>query len=404
MRSRYMWRSSLLLALFTIAFSAFITACSNNTSTTGTTSANSGNGVANQSPIKIGGVFSVSGTASSLGKPEMDTVKMLVEKTNAEGGINGRKIELIAYDDKSDQNEAVLSMKKLIEQDKVVVVIGSSTSGNSLAISPLAEKAQIPLISVASSKKITTPTKKYVFKMAQGDDINSHRIVDYLKKNNLVKIAWLNVDNAFGSSGKAEFEPIAKQAGIEIVVSDVFEATVNDAKPMLTRVKNANPQAIVIWGTNQESAVVTKNIRELGIEAPIIGQQGMASPKYIELAGKASEGVLITAARVLVYDQLPDDNKQKKVIEEYVKAFQNKYNYSTSSFGGHGWDAFHIVKKAIETAGDDPQKIRDAIESGTKDFIGISGIFNLSSEDHNGLDGDSLVMIEVKNGKFTLKE
>nr|WP_226375406.1 ABC transporter substrate-binding protein [Effusibacillus dendaii] len=263
----------------------FVTACGNNTATT-----SSSNNSTSQKTIRIGGVFSASGGSSPLGKPEMDTLKMMVDKANAEGGINGRKIELVAYDDKSDQNEAVLDMKKLIEQDKVVAVIGGTSSGNSLAMIPLAEKSKIPFLSLAASKNINIPTKQFVFKTAQGDDVVVPRVVEYLKTHNLMKVAWLGVDNSFGSSGKEEFDALTKQAGIQTVISETFEATVNDAKPMLTRVKNANPQAIVIWGTTQESAVVTKNVRELGIDVPIVESHGIASSKFIELVGNAANG------------------------------------------------------------------------------------------------------------------
>jgi branched-chain amino acid transport system substrate-binding protein len=381
----------------------FLTACGGN-NTANNPASNSGNAGGEAKPIKIGVVLSTSGTASSLGKPEMDTVKMLAEKTNAAGGINGRKVELITYDDKSDQNEAVLSTKKLIEQDKVVAIIGGSTSGNSLAMIPLVEKAKIPFISVASSKQIISPVKPFVFKTAHGDDTNAMRIIDYLKKHNLTKVAWLNVDNAFGSSGKTEFDALVKGTGIEVVSSDVFEATVNDAKPMLTRVKNANPQVVIVWGTNQEASVITKNIRELGIEVPIIGGQGIASDKFIELAGDAANGVIFSAGRLLVYDQLPADNKQKKGLEEYAKEFQQRYNYPANSFGTHAWDAYKIFETAIKTAGDDPLKIRDAIETGTKDFVGMGGIFNMSKENHNGLDETSMAMIQIKDKKWKLVE
>lgn len=384
-----------LLSLLMVFFTA---ACGNNASTTSSKDA------AGNRPIKIGGVFSVSGSASSLGKPELDTLKMVVDKANAQGGINGRKIELITYDDKSNQNEAVLATKKLIEQDKVVAVIGGTISGNSLAMIPLVEKAQIPYISLGASKNINRPAKTFVFKSTQGDEVVVPRVVEYLKSRNFTRVAWLNVDNSYGSSGKEEFDALAKQAGIETVISETFEATVNDAKPMLTRVKNANPQAVVIWGTTQESAVVTKNVRELGIDVPIIESHGIANQQFIDLAGKAAEGVVFPAGRLLVVEQLPDDNKQKKVLQEYAKEFQDKYQYPPSTFGGHAWDAFEILKTAIQTAGDDPLKIRDAIESGTKDLVGTSGIYNMSKDDHNGLKSDALVIIEIKDGKWKLKE
>lgn len=354
--------------------------------------------------IKIGGVFSSSGGSSTLGKPQMDTLKMLVDEANAAGGISGKKIELYSYDDKSDQNEAVLNMKKLLEQDKVSVIVGGTISGNALAIIPLAEKAKVPLIAVAASKKINIPTKQFIFKTAQGDDLVVPRVIEYLKANNLTNIAWLNVDNSFGSSAHEEFKNLAPAAGIKAVIEDVFEPTVNDAKPMLTRVKNANPQAIIIWGTTQESAVVTKNVRELGITLPIIESHGIANAQFIELTGDASEGVVFPAGSLLVSDQLGDDNVQKKVLENYKKQFEAKYGYAASTFGGHVWDAFEIIKKAVETAGTDPVKLRDAIENGTKDFVGISGIFTMSDKTHNGLKTDALSIIEIKGKKWTLKK
>ncbi|MEB3101719.1 ABC transporter substrate-binding protein [Ferviditalea candida] len=355
-------------------------------------------------PIKIGGLFAASGGASSLGKPEMDTVKMMVEQANANGGIGGRQLELVAYDTKGDQNEAVLDMKKLIENDKVAAVIGGTTSGECMALIPIAEKAKVPFIALGASKAINIPAKPYVFKTPQGDDIVAPRVVKYLKDHNLTKVAWLNVDNSFGSSGKEEYDKAAKAAGIETVISESFEATVNDAKPMLTRVKNANPQAIVVWGTTQESAVVTKNIRELKIDVPILESHGIANAQFIELAGKAAEGVIFPAGRLLVADKLPDDNKQKKILVDYAKNFQAKFNYPASTFGGHAWDAFEILTNAIKTAGDDPQKIRDTLENNTKDIVGTGGIFNYTKDDHNGLNADALAMIKIEMGKWVLEE
>ena len=385
---------ALLFVCMALMLTAAMAACGNKPNNSG------GNGEKALEPIKIGAIFSVSGSASTLGKPEMDTIKMLVDQWNQNGGIDGRKIELYAYDDKSDQNEAVLNMKKVLEQDKVSVVIGGTTSGNSLAMIPLAEKAKVPFFSVAASKDINIPVKKYVFKMAQGDDIVAPRVVDYLKKNNLTNIAWLSVDNSFGSSGKQEFDKAAAAAGIRTVIADVFEATVNDAKPTLTRVKKENPQAIVVWGTTQESAVVTKNIRELGIQVPIIESHGIANTQFIDLAGDAANGVIFPAGRLLISDQLPDSDPQKKVLEDYKKQFKDKFGYEASTFGGHVWDAFHIIVEGVKKSGTDPEKLRDTFESNTKQFVGISGTFTLSADDHNGLKSDALSMIQIQDKKW----
>ncbi|WP_252393392.1 ABC transporter substrate-binding protein [Hydrogenibacillus sp. N12] len=354
-------------------------------------------------PIKIGAFFSASGGAAPLGKPELDTVKMLVDELNQKGGIGGRPVELIAYDDKSDQNEAVLAVKKLIESDKVAAIVGGTISGNSLAVIPQVEKAGVPYLSVAASRQVARPDdgspRKWTFKTAQGDDIVIDKVLEFLKEQNLTKIAWLNVANAYGSSGRAEFERLAPNYGIEAVAKEEFEATVNDAKAMLTRVKKANPQAIVVWGTVQESAVVTKNIRELGFDVPVIESHGIGNPQFIQLAGEAAENVVFPIGRIVVADQLPDSDPQKATLLEYKKAYEAKYGTAPSTFGGHAWDAFQILVAAIEKAGTDPVAIRDAIE-GTKNFVGITGVFNFSPDDHTGLTKDSLVIARVKNGAF----
>jgi branched-chain amino acid transport system substrate-binding protein len=260
------WFSLLLSFVFTFS----LTACNSSKETGGKTSSSGDGG-----EIKIGAIFDTSGVAAPLGKGEMDTVQMLVDKVNEKGGINGKKIKLISIDSKSDQNQAVLAMKKVIEQEKVVAVIGGTTSGNSLAMLPIAMKAQIPFISVASSKQINAPDdgskRDWVFKVAQGDDVVMPKVLDFLAKQGLKKIAWLNVATSYGTSGHEEFKRLVKNYDLNVVIEDEFEATVNDAKAMLTRVKKENPDAIIVWGTVQETSVVVKNIRELGMNIPILG-------------------------------------------------------------------------------------------------------------------------------------
>ncbi|GGB59461.1 ABC transporter substrate-binding protein [Fictibacillus barbaricus] len=387
---KWVWLFVTVLFLFTIS------ACSDSSSGEG-------------DEIIIGGVFSASGPAAPLGKGEMDTVKMLVDKVNEDGGIDGKKIKLISYDDKSDQNEAVLSMKKLIEQEKVHAVIGGTISGNTLAMIPLAEKSEIPFISLAASKQIHNPddksSRKWIFKTAQGDDVVIPKVLQYLKDEGLTKIAWLNVANAYGTSGHTEFAAMAKDFGIEAVVEEEFEATVTDAKAMLTRVKKEKPQAVVVWGTAQESAVITKNIRQIGMDVPIINSHGIGTKQFIELAGAEAEGIIFPIGRLLVADQLGDDDKQKEKLLTYQKDYEAEFNAPPSTFGGHSWDAFYLLVEAIKKAdGTDPKKVRDALEKDNGGFVGISGVFNINEKDHNGLSKDSLVMVKIKDGGWVINE
>jgi branched-chain amino acid transport system substrate-binding protein len=387
------------LSIFTLLFLLFsLTGCNSKQ----TSKSGEGDG-----EIKLGVILDTSGGAAPLGKGEMHTIKMLAEKVNNEGGINGKKIKLIALDSKSDQNQAVLAMKKVVEQEKVTAVIGGTTSGNTLAMLPIAMKAQVPFISLASSKQINAPddgsSREWVFKMAQGDDVVMPKVLSFLEKQGLKNIAWLNVATSYGTSGHSEFKRLVKDYDLNVVIEEEFEATVNDAKAMLTRVKKENPDAIIVWGTVQETAVVVKNIRELGINVPILGSNGLGSKQFIELAGEAANGVYFPAGKLPVIEQLPDSDVQKEVITTYKKEFEEKFGYAASTFGGHAYDAFMMLVAALKESGTDADKIKSYLEQ-TKKFVGVTGVFNMSESDHNGLDVDSLIMIEITNGEWKVKE
>ncbi|VEF48047.1 extracellular ligand-binding receptor [Bacillus freudenreichii] len=388
-----------LFALLVLILAASVAACGNKEESSGGSSDNGDK----TEEIKIGSIIDASGSAAPLGKPEEETIKMIIDEVNDQGGIDGKKIKLISIDSKSDQNEAVLGMKKLIEQEKVTAIVGGTISGNSLAMIPLAEKAQVPYISLAASKQINNPDDKspreWTFKTAQGDDVVIPKLLEYLEGKNLKKVAWLSVANSYGTSGHEEFEKLKGDYGIESVIEEEFEATVNDAKSMLTRVKKANPEAIIVWGTAQESAVVTKNIREIGLDVPIIESHGIGTKEFIELAGNAANGVIFPAGKLLVVDELDDSDPQKEELKKFKASYESKFDKTASTFGGHAYDGIYILLNALEEAGADKDKLREALES-TKGFVGISGVFNMEADDHNGLKSDSLTMIEIKEGEW----
>ena len=391
-----------LLSLFLLMGALLLVACSSSGEGDASGTESSGDS------IKIAGIFSASGGAAALGEPEMQTLKMLVDQKNADGGINGRKIDLVTYDDKSDQNEAILSMKKALTQDKVSIVIGGTTSGNSLAMLPLAEQNQVPYISVAASKQIYMnedgQARKWVFKMPQDDQQAVERILQYLKDNNLTKVAWLNVANSFGTGGHEEFVKHMEKYGVESVIEDEFEATVTDAKPLLTRVKKANPDAIIVWGTVQESAVVIKNIRELALDIPVLASHGVATNQFIEVAGDAANDVILPTGKLLIADKLEASNSQKELLIAYNEAFTAKYNKPASTFGAYAADAFSIATKAIEAKGNDSAALRDYIEQELGEYVGLTGTFNINEDNHMGLSPDSFAMVRIVDGKWTLED
>jgi branched-chain amino acid transport system substrate-binding protein len=356
-------------------------------------------------PIKIGAVFAITGPASWLGEPERDTAKMVAEEINVAGGIGGRPIELIIEDDGGDETKSVLAVKKLIDKDNVVAIIGPSTSGTSMAVKGIAEEKKVPLISCAAAITIVTPVaeRKWVFKTAQSDTHAAQRIFEYMKGKGIAKVAILTVQNGFGDSGRKELLAAAPAFGITVAADERYGQGDTDMTAQLTKIKGTDAQAIVNWSIGPTQVIVTKNVRQLGITLPFFQSHGFGNTKNLEQAGEAAEGVHAVMGRLLVAEGLPETHPQKKVLMAYKKAYESKFGKEVSTFGGHAYDALQVLVQAVKTAGTDREKLRDAIET-TKGFVGTAGVFNFSAEDHNGLTKDAFEILKVKGGKFTLAD
>lgn len=351
--------------------------------------------------VKIGGLFAVTGPASFLGEPERNTAQMVVDEINKAGGIRGTKLELVTYDTAGDATKAVQLANKLIKNDKVAAIVGPSTTGESMAVIPVAEKERVPLISCAAGIKITEPVKPWVFKTAQNDTLAVAKIYDSLQKQKVRKIAILTVSDGFGSSGREQLKAQAARYGLEILVDDTFGPKDTDMTSQLTKIRGSQAQAIICWGTNPGPAIVAKNAKQLGIKTPLYMSHGVSSKKFIELAGDAAEGVRLPSGKVIVADLLPASDSQKKSLLSYVRDYKNHYRVEGDHFGGHAWDAVMLIKGAIERGATTPEAIRNQLEK-TRNFHGIGGTFNYSPTDHAGLTKDAFVLVEVKNKDWVI--
>jgi branched-chain amino acid transport system substrate-binding protein len=355
-------------------------------------------------PYKIGAVFSITGVGSFLGEPEKKTAEMIADQINKAGGINGQPLELIVYDDESDATKCNLAVKKLIKKDKVPVIIGPTRSGESLAVVSVAEEAQVPLISCATSYKIVTPieSRRWIFKVAGSDAHVVGRMFDYMKSKGIERVAIMTDSTGYGASAREEFLRLAPEYGMTIVADERFGPQDTDLTAQLTKIRGTQPQAIVNWSVGPTQILAVKNWRDLGLDSiPLFQSHGFGSLKNLELAGPAAEGVLLPLARVNVGPLLPDDQPQKKVIMAYTADYEQRFKEPISSFGGHAWDAMHLAIAALKAVGPDSAKIRDHIEN-TRGFVGMHGIFNFSPQDHNGLSKNDLEMVVVKDGKWAL--
>lgn len=350
--------------------------------------------------LKIGAILSVTGPTAFLGVPEANTLKMLVEEVNGSGGINGNQIELIIKDSAGQKEKAVSYAKQLIEEEKVFAIIGPTRTGSTLAIKSLCEKSGTLLISCASSKMIVDPVAKFVFKTPQNDSLAVRKIFEHMKTKNISKIAVAAGGTGFGKMGKKFSEELAGEYGITVVTTEVYAPNVKDLSSLVAKWKgNADIQAVINWSIVPAQTILAKNMRQSGWDVPLYLSHGFGNIKYVEVGGKAVEGVIFPAGRLLVAESLADDHPQKKVLVAYKTAYEQKYNEPVSTFGGHAYDALMILKQALETVGEqDKEKVRQTIENMT--FVGTGGVFKFSPTDHSGLDINAFEMMTVKDGKF----
>jgi branched-chain amino acid transport system substrate-binding protein len=324
---------------------------------------------------------------------------MLAQELNARGGVEGQPIALVVKDSQGSPEKAVSFAKQLIEEEKVVAIIGPTTSGETMAIKGIAEEGKTLLLSCAAAEVIVQPVAAHVFKVAPKDRFAAEMIFHDLKAKGLTRVGVVSSNTGFGKAGKEQLEKLAGEHGIQIAVNEVYDKGASDLTAEATKLKAANVQAIVNWSVEPAQSIVIKNVRQLGLTVPIYQSHGFANLQYARAAGAAAEGVIFPAGRLVVAGSLPEGHPQRAVLEGYKKAYEARFKDDVSTFGGHAYDAFTLLVRALREAGGDREKLRAAIE-GTKGFVGTGGVFNFSPADHNGLGIDAFELVTVKDGRF----
>ena len=349
--------------------------------------------------LTIGALLSVTGPAAFLGAPEARTLEMLAEQANAKGGVAGHKVRLIVKDTGGSPEKAVSFARQLIDEEKVFAIIGPSTSGESLQVKAIAEEGKTPLISLAAAEVIVNPVAPHVFKTAQKDSHAAALIFQDMKRRGITRVAFFSSNTGFGKAGKEQVAKLAPEYGIQIVLDEVYDKAATDLSAEATKLKASNAQAVLNWSIEPAQSILVKNIRQLGIKLPIYQSHGFGNLAYAKAAGPAAEGVIFPLGKLAVADALPASDPQKKVLVGYRDAYQKRYGEEVSGFGGYAWDAFQLLAAAVEKVGLDRARVRSALET-TQGFVGQSGVFRFSPQDHNGLGIDSFEMLTVKDGRF----
>jgi branched-chain amino acid transport system substrate-binding protein len=401
-RSRHFaFLSVILVALLA---SALLSGCAAEESTTDDTSDDTGE--ATGDPIVIGAILSLTGPYAGLGAPEENTIDMLVDQINADGGVNGRPIEVIIEDDATEAEQSVAAATKLIDQDEVVALIGATGSGQTMAIRDLVVEAEIPNVSIAGATVITGDFSPWVFQTPWSNTIVVPYTLDYIEAQGISKIAIIADSGGFAQDGVGVMKDFLEDYDIEVVAEETFEPTDTDMTAQLTTIKGTDAEAVVLWSAGSAAAVVAQNMAALEMDMPLFGSHGNARMEFIDGAGDAAEGFRFAAGKIL----LPEDNYDEgteayDVATTFVDDYSAEYGEDPNTFAGHAYDALMIIVEAAKTLDEEftPVELRDAIEE-TSGFVGIGGTFTFSADDHNGMTVDDLVMYEVQDGAWILAE
>jgi len=358
--------------------------------------------------ITVGVTLSATGPAASLGIPEKSTFEMIGSPT-----IGGQRLNFIILDDKSDTTEAVKNIRKLISEDKVDVVIGSTVTPNSLAMRDVAGENETPMISMAASAQIVNPVytwTKWIFKTPQSDSLMADAIAVHMRANGVTTMGFIGFADAYGDSWLTEIKRSAQTAGIKIAAEEKYNRNDPSVTGQVLKLLAAKPDAILIAGSGTPAATPHKELVARGYKGKIYQTHGVANPDFMRVVGKDGDGSFFPVGPMAVYEQLPDSNPVKKSAADYVNKYEAKYGAgSRTTFGGHAWDAYLLLQLAIPEALKKAQPgtkafraaLRDALEN-IKELPGAHGMFTMSAGDHNGLDNRARVMVRIDNGKWVL--
>ena len=355
--------------------------------------------------INIGVTLSATGAAASLGIPERNTFELLPTT------IAGQKVNWIVLDDGSDTTKAVTNTRKLLSEDKVDVIVGSTVTPNSLAMMDIVADAETPMIAMAASGRIVDPANpkvKWVFKTPQSDSLMADAIAVSMKANGVKTMGYIGFNDAYGDSWLTEIKRSAQVAGIKVVAEEKYNRNDASVTGQILKIVAANPDAVLIGASGTPAATPQKELAARNYKGKVYQTHGVANPDFLRVVGKEGNGTILPAGPMLVYEQLPASNPVKKSAAEYVTKYEAKYG-TRSTFGGHAWDAYlllsHAIPDALKKAKPGTKEFRAALRDGlenARNVFGAHGVFNMNPQDHNGLDNRARMMIRIEDGKWVV--
>lgn len=345
--------------------------------------------------VKIGVIVAETGPASTLGSSQANTVKLLQKQLDAAGPIDGKTIQLLKHDYETDDTKAVVAMDKLIS-DGVVAVVGATQSSTSMAIMPKAIEKKLPLFTIAPIES----DSEYVYSMAHSTTVIAMPIVEYLNKNNIKKVAWLNAADGFGVTGKPAFEALAKENGIEIVAHEEFDATATDMTIQLTKVRKTDPEAIIVWSRTPGAGIVARNYKALGFDIPMIQSTAAANDGFLEQVKDDNQNIMVVGSKLSVVDQLPD-SEQKEILKGFKDSYAEDFNGEPDLFAAHLLDGIQAILEAVKAGHVTSEDIQQYLQNDMGKYLGATGTFDFGvSQASPEADGISVISIENNTWKY----
>ncbi|HEX9093562.1 MAG TPA: ABC transporter substrate-binding protein [Coriobacteriia bacterium] len=373
---------------------------------TGTTGGSTTTGPATGTPIKVGAVLSLTGAQAALGEPEKNVIEMEVKRINEAGGINGHKLDVVIQDDASNVDQAVTATTKLIEQEKVLAIIGSTGTGQTMQMRGEIDKAKIPQVSLAGGLVVTGQFDPLVFQTPWSNALVVPTTLEYLKSKGFTKVGLITEDTTFGKDGRKLVKETAAANGLTIVGDEVFKGADTDMTAQLTVLKGGSPDVILMWSSVAASAIVPKNMKQLNMTTPLVGSHGIASQAFVTGAGDAAEGITMFAGKILAPEAYGKDTEGYKLATGFIDRYKAAYGKAPgSTFAGHAYDGLYLVVEAMNRLpeGFTAAQLRDEIEK-TSGWQGIGGKFLFSTSDHNGMTKSDLVRYTATGGKWALAQ
>ncbi|MFI7700193.1 ABC transporter substrate-binding protein [Nonomuraea sp. NPDC049480] len=354
-----------------------------------------------QDPIKVGLIVSLTGNYTPLGSEDKKAVELAVEQVNAQGGLLGRKVELVTRDDKTAPDQGIVAYNQI--KGEIDALIGPVFSNSALAVEPLAQRDKMPYLSLAPAQEQVEPIKSYIFVTPALSSMYAERYLQYIHAQGIktVAVAW-DSKSAYSVSGHKSMVELAPKYGVKIAVDEPYETTNSDFSAMFQHVRDSDAEALVFWGSGAPGVTAAKQYVASGLKTPLFLTASQASKLWLEPMGAAAEGMTVQSAIGVVGEFLPA-GKQKQVIEQMAQPYQQKHGYPPPQFAQDGYSASLLLFEAIRKAGStDKTKIQQALEK--MDLITPNGRFRYSPTDHSGLSPEFISVNTVKNGKFVPTE